>query len=406
VEWNIGDWHKLLDANRGKKVTFDVYVRSDAGEWDKYSFACNVAKEEIDQYISYRLIEPAYVYYGGMSINQRDLTSFDETVIYNPPFPCDDSRGHCVNCHVPRNQYRDGSSQLHVRQYEGGTLIMTDGKVKKVDLKTDSTLSAGVYPAWHPDLDLIAYSTNITRQYFFSNNRDKVEVLDLDSDIILYDTKSDKVTKAVADSALMETFPAWSPDGNKLYYSVAAYPDSANSENLIDYYDKVHYDILARNFDRKTRTFSAPDTVIYASNRQQSALLPRISPNGKWLLYCMAPYGTFHIWHPASDLYMKNLATGEEYALTEANSDDTDSYHSWSSNSHWIVFSSRRDDGSYTRPYITYIDDNGQASKAFIVPQKSPDYYGKLMKSYNVTEFMVAPINVDRAAIVEAIKGK
>ena len=64
----------------------------------------------------------------------------------------------------------------------------------------------------------------------------------------------------------------------------------------------------------------------------------------------MAPFGTFHIWHPESDLYVVDLETGENRELTEANSDDTESYHSWSSNSRWIVFSSRRDEGSEAVP--------------------------------------------------------
>ncbi len=404
VKWNIEKWHKMLANNRGKTLTYDVFVKI-GDEWIDYSFENKVAADDIDQYISYRLIEPSYVYYGGITINMRDLTSFDESVVLNTSFPCDESRGNCMNCHVPRNQYRDKCSQLHVRQYNGGTIIMMDGKVKKVNLKTDSTLSAGVYPAWHPTLDLIAYSTNSTRQHFPAEGNQRIEVIDGASDLILYDIKKESVMTIANDSTLMETYPAWSPDGKYLYYSVAAYPEGANPDNLQYFYKQVHYDIVRRAFDSKSMTFSAPDTVVYASEHNKSALLPRISPDGKYLLYCQANYGTFHIWHHDSDLYIKNLATGKEYPLTAANSDDTDSYHSWSSNSRWIVFSSRRDDGSYTRPYIAYVSPQGVASKAFVVPQEDLSYYKLLPKSYNVPEFFVSKVNISRNQLVKAIKG-
>ncbi len=98
-----------------------------------------------------------------------------------------------------------------------------------------------------------------------------------------------------------------------------------------------------------------------------------------------------------------DLHTGETFPLKNANSDDTESYHSWASNSRWIVFSSRRDDGSYTRPYISYISPDGKDSKAFVVPQKSPSYYRELMKSYNVPEFFNDPIHTKRHEIVRVL---
>ena len=170
-------------------------------------------------------------------------------------------------------------------------------------------------------------------------------------------------------------------------------------------YDSARYDIVYRDFDPETYRFSRPDTIVNVASSGKSALLPRVSPDGRYLLYSMAPFGTFHIWHPESDLYVVDLETGENRELTEANSDDTESYHSWSSNSRWIVFSSRRDDGSYTRPYITYFSPEGKASKAFVVPQESPDYYRHLMKSYNVPEFFVAPVEVPRAELLDAVLG-
>lgn len=402
IQWDKDKWHELLNAAKGNDLKYEVYVRN-GDKWKLYEFTNHVAEEDIDPFLSYRLIEPAFVHYGGMTINMLDLTSLDEDVVYNTPEPCDERRGQCINCHVPRNQYADGSSQFHVRKTKGGTVVMSGDSVLKVNLKTDSTLSAGVYPAWHPTLDLVAYSTNDTQQQFFSTGERKVEVFDKASDLILYDMKTHEVSNIAADPDLMETFPGWSPDGRKIYYSVARYPEGVTPGTVKDNYDKIRYDIVSREFDPDRRTFSEPDTVVHAAASGMSALLPRVSPDGKYLLYCLAPFGTFHIWHKDSDLYMMDLATGESRPLSRANSTDTDSYHSWSSNSRWIVFSSRRDDGSYTRPYIAYIAADGTDSKAFVVPQESPEYYRQLMKSYNVPEFFNAPCLYSRHDIVDAL---
>lgn len=402
IKWDMKEWHQLLEASKGKDLKYEVFVRN-GDKWRRYAFSNHVAKEDIDPYISYRLIEPSFVQFSAITLNQRDLTSFEETVIHNNAAPTDERRGQCMNCHVPRNHYKDKASMFHVRVRNGGTVVMAGDSVVKVNLKTDSTISAGVYPAWHPTMDLIAYSVNDTQQKFFYSGDRKIEVYDRSSDLILYDMKTHEVTHIAKDPDLLETFPAWSPDGKKLYYSVARYPEGVTPENLDGNFYKIQYDIVSRDFDLATRSFSEPDTIVYATSAGESALLPRVSPDGKYLLYCKAPFGTFHIWHKESDLWIKDLATGEEHALENANSDDTDSYHTWSSNGRWIVFSSRRDDGSYTRPYLAYIDGSGRDSKAFVVPQETPAYYRDLMKSYNVPEFLVEPVKVAREDILQAV---
>lgn len=116
--------------------------------------------------------------------------------------------------------------------------------------------------------------------------------------------------------------------------------------------------------------------------------MPRISPDGKWLVVTVADYGCFPIWHHEADLCIINLQTKECQPLSAANSRDTESYHSWSSNGRWLVFGSRRVNGLYTMPYICHIDKNGKASKPFLLPQKSPDFYDKCLKSFNIPEFV------------------
>ena len=89
---------------------------------------------------------------------------------------------------------------------------------------------------------------------------------------------------------------------------------------------------------------------------------------------------------------MLDLSTGESKSMSEANSKDTESFHNWSTNSRWIVFSSRRDDGLFTRPYFCHVDDKGAVSKAFMLPQRNPRrFYRERFFSFNVPDFVIAP---------------
>ena len=94
------------------------------------------------------------------------------------------------------------------------------------------------------------------------------------------------------------------------------------------------------------------------------------------------------------------------WPLDEANSDDTESYHSWSSNGRWVVFSSRRSDGTFTRPFFTHIDKEGRATKPFELPAKDPDYHRQLLKSYNVPELMRNPVTLSPQHIADVMKGE
>jgi hypothetical protein len=91
--------------------------------------------------------------------------------------------------------------------------------------------------------------------------------------------------------------------------------------------------------------------------------------------------------------------------MTGVNSEDVDSFHTWSSNGRWLVFSSRRDDGLYTKPYFTHVDAAGQATKPFLLPQENPlEFYKRRMESYNLPAFTTGPVETDAFDLVRAMR--
>ena len=294
---------------------------------------------------------------------------------------------------------------FHMRAKHGGTMIVKEGEVKKVDTKTDETLSAGVYPAWHPNGNLISFSVNEIHQYFHSQPDKRVEVMDHASDLILYNIRENSVS-SIRQASLpeaFETFPAWSPDGRYLYYCSA----EARTPNE---YENIKYNLLRIGFNTEDHSFSKIDTIVSSDETGLSVSFPRISPDGRYVLFCMSDYGNFSIWHDESDLYIYDLEKDQLSKPEAINSPEADSYHTWSSNGKWIVFSSRRMNGLFTRPYFAYHYGEGKFAKPFLLPQKDPGFYETLLKSYNVPELIKTPVSIstwkfNQAAMEDADKG-
>jgi len=388
-------WTSFLKENLGSQVSVRIFSRTD-GQWASYEpFTIRVASEYIDHYLVYRLIPPGYETWSSMGLYERDLTSFREKpVIENKSI-----EDNCVNCH----SFSNGSSEnmlFHIRGSIGGTMIKRGDDIEKVDLKRDETLSAGVYPSWHPSGNYIAFSTNRIEQYFHARPEKTIEVLDRQSDLIIYNTASQEITHVPGTEGdrYMETYPSWSPDGRWLYFS-------RTDAQATTSFDSIRYDIYRIAFDPEPGTFGETEPVLLASQVAKSASFPRISPDGRYLLCTLHDYGTFPIWHKEADLCLVDLSTGNSEIPAIVNSDDTDSYHTWAQNSRWIVFSSRRYDGRYTKLYISYMNAEGQFQKAFLLPQRDPGMYNSFFYSYNRPELITGPIQVKPRRWVRVARG-
>ena len=406
VQPDADDWRQLAERAKGNAIQVEVYARKD-GSWTRYKpFSIHVSPDSIDPYISYRLISPSYVAYEELTINQRCLEDYDESVVYDNMLCSEGANGQCINCHNYQ-QYNPERMQFHARQNMGGTIIAYDGTIRKIGMGNDSLLSAGVYPAWHPWLKLIVYSTNRTQQSFHATDPNKIEVFDTMSDLIAYDVEKNEVTNIENVPTELDCFPVWAPDGKTLYYCSAhfEYKDTIDAgKEFLTRTEEVKYNLYKKSFDPETMQFGPRELVFAADSLEKSATLPRISPDGRYLMFTLAKYGIFHIWHHDADLWVMDLETGKVRNMEEINSPDTESYHSWSSNGRWVVFSSRRYDGNYTRPFIAYIDKNGHGSKPFELPSADPDYHRQFLKCYNVPEFMRGPVTISPQQFADALK--
>ena len=391
-------WRKLMENNAGSDVNLTITVKR-GGKWLAFKpFTISISADKIDPYLSYRLIPPGYQAWKKVGIYQRNLETYSQTAIFENSL----TGGNCVNCHTYCQ--RDPSKMLfHARADFGGTAMILDDKVEKLNTKTDSTISALVYPYWHPSGKYVAFSVNATNQNFFSHNKNRIEVYDSASDVVVYDVDKHEITWSplTRSKDSFETFPTFSPDGRSLYFCSAKAVSPMPQE-----YSKVKYSLCRIDFNPENASFGDKvDTLYNGAWNGKSVSFPRISPDGKFLVFTLHEYGNFSIWHKDADLWAINLLTEDVFPLDAANSEDVDSYHSWSGNSRWLVFSSRRIDGLYTRPFFCHIDENGQASKPFLLPQKNPqEYYADQMNSYNLPELMERKATVNAHDITSTLR--
>lgn len=392
IQINIDQWHNLLKKGLGSKLYIDVLVKSMDGKWQKFQTITNeIAKENIDNHLAYRLINTGYILWNSLGIYQRNLENFDE----DPIFENKSFEYGCLNCHsFCKNDPNE--MMIHIRAIHGGTIINQNGNLKKIDTKSKYTLSAGAYPCWHPDGKHIAYSVNNINQ-FFCTGETRIEVADQYSDLVVYDIEKNTLTTSPkVSSASRENLPVWSPDGKYIYF--------ISAPAVIDLSDRIQakYDLMRIAFDVNSNLWGEVDTIISSKEIGKSLSFPKISPNGKFLMFCTSDNGYFTIHHAASDLYLLNLKNGE-YHKMDINSPESESYHGFSSDGHWFVFSSKRMDGLFTRPFFSYLDDNGKASKPFVLPQENPEFYTSFIKNYNIPELITGKVTVSPQALRDKV---
>ena len=382
IQFSQNQWKKFLKEEMGHAITVTIKAKIQ-GNWYVYpSFEWIVSEDRIDPYLTYRLVEPGLTVMNKLQLCERNIENFSERIFadYNL---LDNA---CMNCHIVGNQ-DPNISFFYLRGDQGGTIVNRNGQLRKISVQTEDLISPPRYGHLHPSGRYGVFSTNDAIPEYHTLSEVKLEVYDTYSDLIVLDFDNNRVINSplISGNERLETFPFFSSDGKRIYYCVA--PTLSLPEEI----EQLKYSLCSIEFDAEQGAFgNQVDTLVDMSGADsKSVSFPRQSPDGRFLLYCVSDYGTFPLWHPDTDLAMMDLQTMESINTDTVNSNNSDSYHSWSSNSRWFVFASKRDDGWYGKPYFAYVDKAGNIHKPFVLPQRDPYFYDYTLVSFNLPELMI-----------------
>jgi tetratricopeptide (TPR) repeat protein len=194
------------------------------------------------------------------------------------------------------------------------------------------------------------------------------------------------------DPNFVQTSAFWSPDGKYLIYSrgVAKDPYETGHPRALHANDpnetQMQYDLYKIPFNDGKG--GKAERLIGASENGMSNNFPKVSPDGKWIVFVRNKNGL--LMRPDSHLYIVPFAGGKERMLN-CNLKTMNSWHSWSPNGRWLVFSSKTP-SLYTQMYLTHIDENGNDTPAILI-----EHATESNRAVNIPEFMnIAPGGLEK----------
>ena len=194
------------------------------------------------------------------------------------------------------------------------------------------------------------------------------------------------------DPRYVHTDAVWSPDGKYLVFARAAARDAyspgvklaefANDPNEL----QMQYDLYRMPFNEGRG--GEPELIAGASRNGRSNSFPKVSPDGRWIVYVEARNG--QLMRPDSRLFIVP-ASGGTARLMKCNTRLMNSWHSFSPNGRWLVFSSKSR-SPYTQLFLTHIDEDGNDSPAILIENTTA-----ANRAANIPEFVnILPDGIEK----------
>jgi tetratricopeptide (TPR) repeat protein len=188
------------------------------------------------------------------------------------------------------------------------------------------------------------------------------------------------------DPRYVHTDATWSPDGEYLVFARAeakdAYPPGTQAALFANdpKENQIQYDLYRIPFNGGKG--GTPERIVGASQNGMSNNFPKISPDGRWIVFVQCRNG--QLMRPDSQLYIVPTQGGEARRM-RCNTRLMNSWHSLSPNGRWMVFSSKGR-SPYTQMYLTHLDEQGQDSPAILIENAT-----LANRAVNIPEFVNVP---------------
>jgi hypothetical protein len=199
-------------------------------------------------------------------------------------------------------------------------------------------------------------------------------------------TKEMKSLPGADDPRYVQTDSVWTPDGKYLVFARAkarsafspGLPPAAYAGDPNEV--PIQYDLYRIPFNAGRG--GKPEPIAGASHNGMSNSFPKVSPDSRWIVYVQARNG--QLMRPDSQLYIVPAGGGAARRM-RCNTPLMNSWHSFSPNGRWLVFSSKSR-SPYTQLFLTHIDEAGNDTPAILIENSTAPN-----RAANIPEFVDIP---------------
>jgi len=199
-------------------------------------------------------------------------------------------------------------------------------------------------------------------------------------------SKTIRALPGADDTRYVHCNAVWTPDGKELVFMRAPAVDPYDPKKPVALAPgdpnetQIRFDLYRMPFGDGRGVTAEP--IPGASANGMSNSFPKVSPNGRWLVWTQAKNGM--LLRPDGRLWIMALPDGAPRLMT-CNTSLMNSWHSFSPNGRWLVFSSKVNT-PYTQLFLTHIDDDGNDSPAILIERTQAQN-----RAANIPEFVNTP---------------
>jgi tetratricopeptide (TPR) repeat protein/roadblock/LC7 domain-containing protein len=374
-------WSSVIKGGSGKIYTLEIYGIS-TGKVSEARVKFSISADSVNAPIFFRSVPLPFKFarenMKNLIWHLGDVSSKEKphVILQNMPV--------CANCHsfsldgktlgMDVDAMNDKGSYV-ITSFEADTKFATDSINSWSNFQKDK-YTYGLLSQVSPD-GRFAVSTLGDCEIFVERNEIEYSQLffPFKGILVIYDRKERRYypLPGANDTMLVQSNPSWTPDGKYILFARAQakhYEESGIQNGSVPKTkDREKYKVFEKRYlDRdsliKYDLYKIPfndgkggkaEPIAGASGNGMSNYFPKVSPDGKWLVFCQAE--SFMLLQRDSKLVILPFEGGQPRLLI-SNSDNLNSWHSWSPNSKWLVFSSKRF-GFYTQLFLTHINDDG-----------------------------------------------
>ncbi len=395
------EWHAIKTTSAHEPVSLTIIGSPEGlsgGEFSSGRISFFISKDSVGASVFYRAVPLPFGY---AVRNVHEIEWYMGNISGGTPHKVLDKIPVCANCHSFSKSgeiamdidYANDKGSYIISRLQDTVHLTLDKIITWSDYKReDGALTYGLLSQISPDGKFVLSTVKDRSVFVAVDNLEYSQLFfPVKGIIAVYDRDADRFyeLQGASDRSYVQSNPNWSPDGKEVLFSKAdRYTSSRidNSESVLLNLEDVE-EFTSRKKEFKYDLFRIPFNggkggpalpVPGASENDKSNFFARYSPDGRWIVFCQAE--NFMLLQADSKLYIMPSEGGTP-RMMNCNTGNMNSWHAWSPNSRWLVFSSKKR-GPYTQLYLTHIDENGNDSPPVLLENMMFD-----RKAANIPEF-------------------